>query len=62
MVIVGGSGNNLGAIFGGFVIWFAWIEVAPLTTFLIETFTAGMDPKMQSVYIYWIVYHTLDIY
>ena len=45
MVIVGGSGNNLGAIFGGFVIWFAWIEVAPLTTFLIETFTAGMDPK-----------------
>ena len=25
MVIVGGSGNNLGAIFGGFVIWFAWI-------------------------------------
>ena len=45
MVIVGGSGNNLGAIFGGFVIWFAWIEVAPLTTFLIEIFTSGMDPQ-----------------
>lgn len=45
MVIVGGSGNNLGAIFGGFVIWFAWIEVAPLTTFVIETFTSGMDPQ-----------------
>tara|TARA_Y100001970_G_scaffold203605_1_gene247821 strand:- start:1232 stop:2602 length:1371 start_codon:yes stop_codon:yes gene_type:complete len=45
MVIVGGSGNNLGAIFGGFVIWFAWIEVAPLTTFLIETMTAGMNPQ-----------------
>ena len=45
MVIVGGSGNNLGAIFGGFVIWFAWIEVAPLTTFLINLFTSGLDPQ-----------------
>ena len=25
MVIVGGSGNNLGSILGGFVIWFFWI-------------------------------------
>ena len=33
------------AIFGGFVIWFAWIEVAPLTTFLIEIFTSGMDSQ-----------------
>ena len=45
MVIVGGSGNNLGAIFGGFVIRFAWIEVAPLTTFLINLFTSGLDPQ-----------------
>ena len=45
MVIVGGSGNNLGAIFGGFVIWFEWIEVAPLTTFLINLFTSGLDPQ-----------------
>ena len=45
MVIVGGSGNNLGAIFGGFVIWFSWIEVAPLTTFLINLFTSGLDPQ-----------------
>ena len=45
MVIVGGSGNNLGAIFGGFVIWFAWIEVAPLTNFLINLFTSGLDPQ-----------------
>ena len=45
MVIVGGSGNNLGAIFGGFVVWFAWIEVAPLTTFLINLFTSGLDPQ-----------------
>ncbi|MDC0228154.1 branched-chain amino acid ABC transporter permease, partial [Alphaproteobacteria bacterium] len=25
MVIIGGSGNNFGAIIGGFVIWFFWI-------------------------------------
>ena len=44
MVIVGGSGNNLGAIYGGFVIWFAWIEAAPVTTFIINQLTAGLDP------------------
>ena len=44
MVIVGGSGNNLGAIYGGFVIWFAWIEAAPITTFIIDQLTAGLDP------------------
>tara|TARA_B100000575_G_scaffold169909_1_gene135948 strand:+ start:9918 stop:11288 length:1371 start_codon:yes stop_codon:yes gene_type:complete len=44
MVIVGGSGNNLGAIFGGFVIWFAWIEAAPLTTFIINQLTSGLEP------------------
>ena len=27
MVIVGGSGNNLGAVLGGFLIWFLWIQV-----------------------------------
>ena len=44
MVIVGGSGNNLGAIYGGFVIWFTWIEAAPVTTFIINQLTAGLDP------------------
>ena len=44
MVIVGGSGNNLGAIFGGFVIWFAWIEAAPITTFIINQLTSGLEP------------------
>ncbi|MEQ5868990.1 branched-chain amino acid ABC transporter permease [Sagittula sp. NFXS13] len=27
MVIVGGSGNNFGAILGGMLIWFLWIQV-----------------------------------
>ncbi|WP_339857446.1 branched-chain amino acid ABC transporter permease, partial [uncultured Nisaea sp.] len=30
MVILGGSGNNWGAILGGFVIWFLWIQAEPL--------------------------------
>ena len=42
MVIVGGSGNNFGAILGGFVVWFLWIEAAPIALFLINFFTAGM--------------------
>ena len=36
MVIVGGSGNNFGAILGGFVVWFLWIEAAPISLFLIN--------------------------
>lgn len=42
MVIVGGSGNNWGAILGGFLIWFFWIEAEPLGLWLMETLTAGM--------------------
>lgn len=42
MVIVGGSGNNLGSILGGFVIWFFWIEAEPLGLALIQLMTAPM--------------------
>ncbi|MEX0971383.1 MAG: branched-chain amino acid ABC transporter permease [Paracoccaceae bacterium] len=34
MVIVGGSGNNWGAILGGFLIWFLWIEAEPVGRWL----------------------------
>ena len=30
MVIVGGSGNNLGSIIGAFAIWFLWIQSGPI--------------------------------
>ena len=43
MVIVGGSGNNFGAILGGFAVWFLWIEAAPIALFLINLLTAGMS-------------------
>ena len=42
MVIIGGSGNNWGAVLGGFVIWFFWIEAEPVGLWLIELITSGM--------------------
>ena len=43
MVIVGGSGNNFGAILGGFVVWFLWIEAAPIGLYLVNLTTAGLE-------------------
>ncbi len=42
MVIVGGSGNNFGAVLGGFLIWYLWIMVEPLGLTIIEFVTSGM--------------------
>ncbi|MFK7765511.1 MAG: branched-chain amino acid ABC transporter permease [Roseobacter sp.] len=42
MVIVGGSGNNFGAVLGGFLIWFLWVQVEPIGLWLMHLVTAGM--------------------
>ncbi|MEP5630767.1 MAG: branched-chain amino acid ABC transporter permease [Tateyamaria sp.] len=42
MVIVGGSGNNLGSVLGGFLIWWLWVMVEPLGLGLMNLITAGM--------------------
>ncbi len=42
MVIVGGSGNNFGAILGGFLIWFLWVQVEPIGMWIMGIVTAGM--------------------
>ncbi|MBO6540698.1 MAG: branched-chain amino acid ABC transporter permease [Rhizobiaceae bacterium] len=42
MVIVGGSGNNWGAVLGGFLIWFLWVEAEPAGILLMNTLTAGL--------------------
>ncbi|MDX1780032.1 MAG: branched-chain amino acid ABC transporter permease [Thalassovita sp.] len=42
MVIVGGSGNNIGAVLGGFLIWFLWVQVEPLGQVLMQLITMGM--------------------
>ena len=42
MVIIGGSGNNWGAVLGGFVVWFFWIEAEPMGLWAIDLITSGM--------------------
>ena len=42
MVIVGGSGNNWGAVLGGFLVWFAWVEAEPAGLWVMEQVTAGL--------------------
>ncbi|MEO0486309.1 MAG: branched-chain amino acid ABC transporter permease [Pseudomonadota bacterium] len=42
MVIVGGSGNNFGAVLGGFVIWFLWIQVEPASQILLAVLTSPL--------------------
>ncbi|MBU2936835.1 branched-chain amino acid ABC transporter permease [Pacificibacter marinus] len=42
MVIVGGSGNNWGAVLGGLFIWFLWVEVEPIGRFLAQVLTSGL--------------------
>ena len=42
MVIVGGSGNNYGAVLGGFLIWFLWVQVEPMGFWLLQLVTSGM--------------------
>ena len=45
MVIVGGSGSNLGSILGGFLVWFLWVQVEPIGYWLVDLITAPMDPE-----------------
>ena len=42
MVIVGGSGNNWGAVLGGFVVGFFWLEAEPLGLKLMDLITSGL--------------------
>lgn len=42
MVIVGGSGNNWGSVFGGFLIWFVWVQAEPAGIFVMDIITSGM--------------------
>ncbi len=35
--------KNFGAILGGFVVWFLWIEAAPIGLYLVNLTTAGLE-------------------
>ena len=47
MVIIGGSGNNHGAIIGGFAIWFFWIQAEPIGIFLIQLITVFLSDQNE---------------
>ena len=42
MVIVGGSGNNLGAVLGAFIVWLSWVEAEPLALWAVDALTVAM--------------------
>ncbi|WP_170557287.1 branched-chain amino acid ABC transporter permease [Ruegeria atlantica] len=42
MVIVGGSGNNFGAVLGAFLIWFLWVQVEPMGLWFMNLITSSM--------------------
>ena len=42
MVIVGGSGNNWGAVLGGLIIWFLWVQAEPAGRWMMDTLTANL--------------------
>ena len=43
MVIVGGSGNNGGAVLGGFLIWFLWVQAEAGAPWLMAMLTSGLQ-------------------
>lgn len=54
MVIVGGSGNNFGAVLGGILIWYLWVMVEPMGQGFIALITSGMADGS------WLKEHLLD--
>ncbi len=50
MVIVGGSGNNWGAVLGGLLIWFLWVQVEPAGRWLMDVATIwlGEDSDLRA--------------
>ena len=53
MVIVGGSGNNFGAVLGGMLIWFFWVEAEPIGKYIMDVVTLPMPDG-------WLKAHLLD--
>ena len=43
MVILGGSGNNMGSVLGAFIIWFIWIQSGPMGLWVVEMLGNSMQ-------------------
>jgi len=54
MVIVGGSGNNLGSVLGAMLIWWLWVMVEPMGLAIVALLTAGLPPES------WLAEHLSD--
>ena len=55
MVIIGGSGNNLGSILGGAIIWFVWVEAEPASQFVMQHIAATLPENSD------LAAHLLDV-
>jgi branched-chain amino acid transport system permease protein len=54
MVILGGSGNNWGAVLGAFVIWFLWVQAEPLGFWFMQAVTFPLTDG------HWFKQHLID--
>ena len=49
MVILGGSGNNMGSVLGAFIIWFIWIQSGPMGLWFVEILSNNMAEGSTSL-------------
>ena len=49
MVILGGSGNNMGSVLGAFIIWFIWIQSGPMGRWFVEMLSNNMSEGNSSL-------------
>ena len=49
MVILGGSGNNMGSVLGAFIIWFIWIQSGPMGLWFVEMLGNNMSEGSSSL-------------
>ena len=47
MVIVGGSGNNLGSVVGAMLIWFVWVQAEPVASWMFGMIGDQLGPDRQ---------------
>ena len=45
MIAMVGGASLYGAVLGGFLIWFIWVEAEPVGIWLMDTLTAGLGPS-----------------
>ena len=49
MVILCGSGNNMGSVLGAFIIWFIWIQSGPMGLWFVEMLSNNMSEGSTSL-------------